>query len=267
MTGIADYEFLDPLGRGNHGRFFLARTPERLGLGGEQCAVKVLDRNVTDQEFRRVASELRVFVALRSECLADPFEVGYQHGALYIAMSQYPDGSLFSPPARLDPAAIAGIVADAARGAHALHEVGVVHRAIKPANILLAGDSGRLSDLGLGQVIAPGLTSTGLGSIGTVEFMEPDIIWGEAAARASDIWSLGITLHRVLVGESVYGEIPEGDSARAFQHVLHTAPELHDGLPATMRTVIQRCTADRRSDRFATAEELADALDRAGARV
>lgn len=260
MKGIADYEFVEELGSGNHGRFYRARTPSRLGIEAEHVAVKVLERGATDAEFKRMATELRVFASVRSEHLVQVYDAGSNGGLLYYCMAHYPEGSLARPSRPLDAAATACIVADAARGAHALHEVGVVHRDIKPANLLIEGGRGRLSDLGLARVLAPGMTTTGVGPIGSIEFMAPSVITGERASRRSDIWSLGVTLHRALTGEGLYGEIPDNNVLEAFTHVLHGDPVLHPGLGTEHRAIIEACL-DRSGGGFATAQELADALD------
>jgi len=264
MSHIGDYELLEPIGDGNYGSFYKARPPARLGLDVEYVAVKVMAGHASDREFRRVANELRVFAALRSEHLVEVFDAGQQDGQLFYAMSWYPDGSLAGPDVEIDAVRQAAAVADAARGAHDLHEVGVVHRDIKPANIMLDDGRGRLSDLGLAQFLTPGMTTTGLGPVGSIEYMEPDVIWGERAARASDVWSLGLTLHRVVTGEGVFGTIPEGSVLEAFRHVLHQRPALSSALPDGLRPIVERAVAAERAERYPTALEFANALEQVG---
>ena len=93
--------------------------------------------------------------------------------------------------------------------------------------------------------------------------MEPDVIWGGKAARASDIWSLGLTLHRAVVGDGVYGVIPEQNVLDAFRHVLHTPPQLSPEL-GELQPIVQRTVAPDRADRYPTALELAEELERVG---
>jgi serine/threonine protein kinase len=261
MKRIADYEIDREIGHGSQGTFYLAQAPARLGLDGEPVALKVLDHNATDQEFRRVANELKMFRSIESPFLVDVYDAGYQGGRLFYAMRYYPEGTLADPKVSIDRSTTLQIVADAARGAHALHEGGVVHRDIKPANILIEAGRGRLSDLGLAQVMTPGMTTTGSGPVGSIEYLEPDVIWGERASRSTDVWSLGVTLHRALTGESVYQGLPEKRMAAAFQHVLHSTPELSADLEPAERAVIERCLAEQRSDRWPTAEALAEAIE------
>ena len=111
------------------------------------------------------------------------------------------------------------------------------------------------------------MTTTGFGPIGSSEYMEPDIIWGETAVRSSDIWSLGVTLHVALTGNGVYGDIPDGNVVEAFRHVLHNDPELDTNLAAPYRDVLTRCLQTR-AERYPTAAAFADELEAAvGART
>ena len=138
MERIADYELLDRLGAGNHGEFWLARPPTRLGLPADVLvAVKVLGMRATENDFRRMANELRVHASVQSANLASVLDAGHQEGRLFYAMTYYPDGSLEHPARPLERRAVLRAVAGAARACHALHEVGVAHRDIKPGNILI----------------------------------------------------------------------------------------------------------------------------------
>lgn len=259
---IGDYRLLEEIGAGSHGSFYLAEPPARLDIDAQRVAVKVLDHHATDSEFRRVANELRILAAVRSPHLVELHEAGCADGVLFYCMPFYPEGSLalsFGQPVDV----LGQAVADAARGAHALHEVGVVHRDIKPQNVLMRERRGVLSDLGLAALLEPGMTSTGHGPIGTIEYMEPQLIRGEKATRQTDIWSLGITLHRVLSGEGIHGEIDDRNVLAALQQILREPPRISNGVPGGFRDVIERCIEPDAGDRFATSEELASAIENA----
>lgn len=261
MERIADYTFVRSLGEGNHGQFFLAKPPPRLPVQAEYVAVKVLGGNINEDTFRRATRELRAFASVTSPHLVNLFDAGQEGPTLYYAMEYFPLGSLAIPSRPLNRQEIRRAIADAARGAHALHEVGVVHRDIKPANIMITEDGGKLSDLGLAQFLAPGLTVTGMGPIGSIEFMDPALMRGERASRGSDVWSLGVSLHRVLTGTSVYGELPETDPILALRKVLSTSASLHPSLDPMERELVQWCLALDPAERPSTAEEWADRID------
>ncbi len=261
MSEIADYRFIEELGSGDHGRCFLAATPTRLGLDDDRVVVKLLARKATASEFRRVVDELRVYAAVDRESLVPVYDVGYSEGALYYAMAFCEGGSLAAPAAPPGTAQTLRAVADAARGAHALHEVGMVHRNIKPSNVLIDRGAGRLSDLGLAHVLAPGMTSTGVGVVDTAEFIDPTVLAGHGASRLSDIWSLGLTLHRAVTGVSVYRGLPDDDPMEALRQVLRERPDASDDLDDGLREIVVRCTSADAGRRFVTAAELAEALD------
>jgi len=181
-------------------------------------------------------------------------------------MRYYPQRSL-GHNTDLEAATVLRVVADAARGAHALHEVGVVHRDAKPENIMLEGGRGYLADLGLAQVWAPGMTTTGVGPIGSIEFMEPEVVYGERAMRTSDVWSLAITLHHALTGTGCYGEIPQKSVLDAFRHILHTDPIISAEIEPAIRAVIERALAPQRGERHPSALAFAEELEHAGGLV
>jgi serine/threonine protein kinase len=260
MHGIADYDFEKSLGDGNHGEVFLARRPERLPVDAEHVVVKVLSGPVPEETFRRAARELTAFAGVRSPYLAALYDTGQQAGVLYYAMEHLPGGSLAAPTLTLTRDEVLTAVAHAARGAHALHEAGIVHRDIKPGNVLLHAGGAKLSDPGLSHVLAPGVTITGLGPMGSVEFVEPMVLRGDAASRASDLWSLGVTLHRALTGRGLHGDLPEGDPVLVLRRVLSGAPAVAPELAPPVADLITAATAPDPTARPATALEFAERL-------
>lgn len=262
MLGIADYHFLRPLGEGSHGSFYLAEAPPRLGLdGGAQVGVKVMAGRTNEDSFRRATRELRAFAAAPSPYLVTLLDAGQQDGVFFYSMEYCPLGSLATPARPLSRGDIVRAVAQAARGAHALHEAGLVHRGIKPANVLLHENGAKLSDLGLVQALLPGQTVTGLGPVGAVEYIDPAVLLGAPGSRASDIWSLGVTLHRVLTGEGVYGELPDDEPLVAVRKVLGSSPQLHASLSPDDAALVSRCLAPDPADRPRDAQSLAQELE------
>lgn len=262
MKQFADYEVIEPLGSGNHGECIVARPPPRLRLECDRVALKILAVNASPDVCRRVANELPLVASVRCPQLVPLYDAGHQGGTLFYATEYIAGGSLARPAAPPSRERILHAVADAARAAHALHDAGVVHRAIKPANIMLDGDGAKLTDVGLAHVLSPGQTMTGIGPIDSIEFVEPGALLGRRAGRASDIWSLAVTLHRALTSSSVYGELPTDGMLGALRHVLETPVALAAGLSDEEAELLSWCLCPDRSDRPGSAAMVADRLDR-----
>lgn len=260
-NGIADYEFVRPIGEGNYGEFYVARRPPRLPIDDELVAVKVLSGPTTEDTFRRATRELKLFASVRSPYLVALFDAGQEDGTFYYAMAYHPLGSLAAPARPLERAEVLRAVAHAARAADALHEAGVVHRDIKPANILLHDDGAHLSDLGLAQILNPGQTTTGVGSVTAVEYLDPAIVRGEPATRATDIYALGATLHRAASGVGIHGDLPDRDPLLALRRVLSQPPAIAPALDPAVAQIVSSCIDPDPARRPPTALVVAEAID------
>jgi eukaryotic-like serine/threonine-protein kinase len=264
LEGIADYRFVESLGPGNYGAYFLATCPERLPVDAEYVVVKVLARPVGDDGFKRAVRELQSFAAAKSPYLVALYDAGQDGGAFYYAMEHLALGSLAKPAAPVTEAHATRAVEHVARAAHALHESGLVHRDIRPANVWLTPDGGKLSDLGLTQVLAPELTMTSMGAPASVEFVDPALLLGAHASRASDIWSLGATLHWAVAGEGFYGAVPDNEPLLAMRRILSSTPTISPALDPELAALVTRCIAKEVADRPRTADEVADAIAAVG---
>jgi serine/threonine protein kinase len=251
VQSIADYEFIRPLGLGNHGQFFLARKPERLPLDAEFVAVKVFAGTTTEDVFRRATRELKAFAAVPSPYIVSLYDAGQHDGVLYYSMEYVPGGSLADPAQPLSSGEAIKAVGDAARAAAALHAANLVHRDIKPGNVLLHTRGGKLSDLGLAHVVAPGVTVTGMGPVTSVEYTDPALLLGAQATPAADVYSLGVMLHRVITGQCIFGEdLPADDGLLALRRVMSATVQLSPSLPPATAELIGECAgpaADRPS--------------------
>ena len=258
MQGIADYDFIRPLGSGNHGQFFLAHRPRRLPIDAEVVAVKVLVAESTEVAFRRATRELAAFAAVASPFLVTPIDAGQQDGVFFYSMAYEPAGSLAAPAAAVPPEQALRAVADAARAAGALHAAGIVHRDIKPGNVLLHGAGGRLSDLGLAQIFTEGVTVTGMGGLDAIEYMDPELLLGGRPGPATDVWSLGVLIHHVATGSGLYGDLPEADGLLALRRVLSTSPQLSPALSEPIAALVRQCLSPvtERPDAAAVAARL-----------
>jgi eukaryotic-like serine/threonine-protein kinase len=265
-AAIADYQVVRVLGEGNHGRFYLARPPARLGIPDEFVAVKVFTGQHSEQAYQRGVRELRAFAKVSSPYLVKVYDAVLQDSFLY-AMEYLPLGSLAAPARPIPTSGVLVALEHAARAAHALHEAGLAHGDIKPANILLAEEGaageerigGRLSDLGLARFLNPGNTLTGMGRASSVEFTDPDLLAGARPSRRTEVWALGATIQRSLAGTGLYGELPDTQPLLAIRKVLSSTPEVDVSLPQDVAALVRDCLAggDRRP---ATAEQVADRL-------
>jgi len=263
-SAVADYEVVRLLGEGNHGRFWLARPPARLGLSEEFVALKVFGDRVGEQAYERGVRELRAFAAVRSPYLVRVFDAVLEDTFVY-AMEYFPHGSLAAPARALGRTDVLTALEHAARAAHALHEAGLAHGDVKPGNVLLAGSvdhaptGGRLSDLGLARYLTPGNTLTGMGRASSVEFTDPDLLAGARPSRRTEVWSLGATVHRVLSGAGLHGDLPDTQPLLAIRRVLSGTPQVHPSLAPAEAALVRACLAEG-PGRLTTAEQVADGL-------
>jgi serine/threonine protein kinase len=261
VQGIADYEFERSLGDGNHGEFYLARRPQRLPVDAGHVAVKVLSGPTTEDTFRRATRELSAFAAVRSPYLVALYDAGQQGGIFYYSMEYLPGGSLARPAQPLTRQQVLVAVAHASRAAHALHEAGIVHRDIKPGNVLLHPGGAKLSDLGLSQVLTPGMTLTGMGTLDSVEFTDPSVLQGNPPSRATDVWSLAVTLHRALSGQGLYGELPDNDPVLVLRKVLSAKPAIAETLDEPSASLVREALSPDPGARPATALAFAERVE------
>jgi serine/threonine protein kinase len=261
-AGIADYEFVRPLGRLGRGDYYLARRPARVPVDDEFVTVKILAGSPGEDAFTRATRELRAFAAVQSPELVRLYDAGQEGDNVFYAMEYHPLGSLAAPARRLERGEVVRAVADAARAAHALHEHGIVHCDIQPASIVLHDGGGRLADLGLAQVLRPGEAIAGMSDVAAVEFVDPALLIGGQYGRATDIWSLGATLHRVLTGAGIYGDLDQLDALLALRTVLTSEPILAGGLSSDEEDLVRWSLAPDPIQRPETAAAFAEVLER-----
>ena len=257
-AAIADYRILGLLGEGNNGRFYLAEAPERLGLSTDRVALKVFNAAVGKDAYRRGVRELRAFASVQSSKLVQIYDVVLEDNFMY-AMEFFPLGSLAAPARALSNQEVLSALDDAARAVHELHEHGLVHGDIKPANVLVTDDGGRLSDLGLARVFESEGNVTSFAPTASVEYIDPDLLQGELPSRASDVFSLGATINRALSGEGLYGDLPVDQPILAIRAVVSGKARVSVKLNKAESELVQHCIAPP-ENRLATAAEVADGI-------
>jgi serine/threonine-protein kinase len=273
LAGLADgalfasrFEILGPLGRGGMGMVYRAFDREL----GETVAIKVLRPDVARESGRneqRFRSEIRLARRVRHRNVCSVYGDGEDRGLLYICM-EIIEGENLARSARegrgLPPAEAWSATLQVAEGLRAIHEVGVVHRDLKTAN-LMRDHAGvvRVMDFGIAkQHGVAGVTVTATGSLmGTPEYMSPEQLRGDDVDYRSDIYSLGVVVYELFTGALPFrGDTPVATIVKQ----LHDAPDLGlPSLPEALRPVLARALAKSPDDRYATADEMGRALEEA----
>ena len=265
---IAGHRLLSVIGRGGMSVVFLA---EHIELR-RNVALKVLGAQLAeDDAFReRFIRESRMAAALDHPNIVTVYDAGEADGLLYISMRNV-EGTdlerLLRAETRLDPGRAVALVSQAAAALDAAHDAGLVHRDVKPGNILLTTDPvtsvdhAFLSDFGVTKRIETGAGLTRSGQfVGTVDYVAPEQIQDRDVDGRADVYSLGCVLYRCLVGEVPFPR--ETEIATIYAQVQDPPPvpsERRPDLPGGFDAPIARALAKSREDRFETCIAFADA--------
>jgi streptogramin lyase len=267
-TEIAGYRIEALIARGGMGEVYLATQsfPER------KVALKLLPHDLAaDRAFReRFIRESNAAASVEHPNIVPVYGAGESSGALYIAM-RYVEGedlrSLLDREGPLSLERAVGICAQIAEALEEAHENGLVHRDVKPGNILISkGDRAYLTDFGLirRSKLETDLTRTGQ-FMGTVDYVAPEQIKGEEVDGRADIYSLGCVLYECLTGDRPFGR--ETELATLYAHLEDEPPPKPSAkrpeLPPVLDEVVARASAQRPDERYATAGEFGRAGRRA----
>jgi serine/threonine protein kinase len=262
VTASQGYDLEEALGDGGMGTVYRAR---QRSSGGRLVALKRI-RMPGDQDLlARIRREAEILAALDHPHIVRIYEFVPDEGGIAIAMQYAPGGSLadrLAAQGRLEPASVAAFAVPVAQALASAHRRGVLHRDIKPGNILFTSDGEPLlSDFGVAQWKASArLTQTGL-QIGTAEYLDPEVADGSPPDERSDVYSLGLVCYEALTGSPPYtGPTPlavlRAMDRGAYVPLAHAAPDC----PAALAQTVERAMARTREDRFASATEFAAAL-------
>ena len=264
---IRDYSVVRVLGQGGMGEVLLAeheglrrpaalkRFVHRAGAGDDEEQAK--------ERFRR---EGQALARLSHQNIAVVYDLFEWRKNAYIAL-EYVDGfDLAAVVARAGPCPwdVACIVAlGVARGLEAAHEVGIIHRDVKPANVMVSRRGQvKLMDFGIAQQdMLESMTRTGL-VVGTPRYLAPEIVNGEPADPRSDVYGVGTLLYYILTGERLFAEAKQENlfyliTAGKYRPLKSAV----SGVPRDVRRLVERCLAADPAHRFASAADLARALE------
>ncbi|MFZ5916421.1 MAG: protein kinase domain-containing protein, partial [Chloroflexota bacterium] len=267
---IGHYQIVEHLGKGGMAEVYKAYQPAL----DRYVAVKILHPFVADDEtfLARFEREARAVAALRHSHIVRVFDFGREDNTYFMVM-EFVDGQTLKQ--RLNQVRAAGqplpldetvrLVGQTARALHHAHGRGLIHRDIKPANILLTSQGEAvLSDFGIAHMMeSTRYTMTGV--VGTPDYMSPEQGQGQEVTLRTDIYSLGIVLYECLTGRTPFSA--DTPLAVIFKHVQDPLPmprSLNPAISEAVERVILKSLAKDPADRFASAEEMAEALQAAG---
>jgi serine/threonine protein kinase len=267
---FAGYRIEQRLGRGGMGILYLALEP---GLERRVALKLIAPEAVADEVFaRRFAEESKIAASIEHPNVVPIYAAGKEDGVPFIAMRYVAGADLarrLARECRLEPAVAVELIAQIGNGLDAIHAAGLVHRDVKPANVLLSGGEGvehaYITDFGVARNVATesGLTQTGR-FVGTLDYVAPEqISGGEVDARA-DVYALGCLLFKLLTGEVPFPK--DGDAARLFAHLNDPppAPSLYvPEVSMALDDVVIRAMSKPPDDRYPSAGDLGRAAQAA----
>jgi len=262
-TFAGRYQVIEELGKGGMGKVYKVFDKKIK----EKVALKLIKPEIaSDKEtIERFSNELKFARKIAHRNVCRMFDLGEEEGTHYITMEYVPGEDLKSTIRRVGPLGTGkaiSIAKQVCEGMVEAHRLGVVHRDLKPRNIMIDKEgNARIMDFGIARSLkAKGITDTGV-MIGTPEYMSPEQVEGKETDQRSDIYSLGVILY-----EMVTGRVPfEGDTplSIAVKHKSETPQdprELNVQVPKNLSHLILKCMEKDKEGRYQSAEELLSEL-------
>src|SRR5437867_4210124 len=267
LANFGDYELLEEIGRGGQGVVYRAHQRSL----NRTVALKVIGLGpwATEAHLKRFRREAEAAASLEHSGIVPIYEVGEREGSCYFSM-KFVEGGQLDEVVRREPMPIrqaAELIAKVARTVHYAHEHGILHRDIKPGNILLdKNGEPHLTDFGLARLLETESTVTRtLEVLGTPSYMAPEQALGENAAvsSATDVYGLGAVLYQLLTGQPPFAG---GTTYETIKLLLDTEPRqprlLNPKIDRDLSTICLKCLEKDPKRRYSSALALAEDLDR-----
>ena len=229
---------------------------------GREVAVKLLkNQYVADDQFRaRFRAEAQYSARLSHPGIAQVYDFGEQDDLAFLVMELVrgePLSAILERTGRLSPEVTLDLMSQAARALQTAHDAGIVHRDIKPGNLMITSDGRvKITDFGIARAQQSNtLTQTGM-VMGTAQYVSPEQASGKTVTAASDIYSLGVVAYECLAGAPPF--TAEQPIAIALAHVRDTPPELPDDVPEPVADLVMQALAKDPQTRPVPAAHLAD---------
>ena len=259
------YEVIEELGRGGMGRVYKVLDRQI----DEEVALKLLNPDIVSDEKtkQRFRNELKTARRISHKNVCNMYHFSEEEGTLYITMEYVPGEDLKSFVRRIGQFTVGKTVAVAKQVCEGLaeaHRLGVVHRDLKPQNIMIDREGNvRILDFGIARSLQQKkITEAGI-IMGTADYMSPEQLEGKEADHRSDIYAMGVILYEMLTGKLPF----EGDSplSIALKHKTELPPDprrLNPQIPEDLSRLILRCLEKEKERRYKTAEEILSDLDK-----
>jgi len=260
------YEIVQILGQGGMGAVYKARDQELERL----VALKVIRPELAQypEVLQRFKQELILAREVTHRNVIRIFDLGEANGIKFITM-EYIEGrdlkSLIRERGKIEPKQAADIIAQVCRALEAAHSEGVIHRDLKPQNIMV-DEQGKVSVMDFGiarsmEEVGGGMTQTGA-LVGTIEYMSPEQAKGEKLDQRTDLFSLGIIFYETLTGDSPY----KADTAMAslykrLKEIPRPPMEVNPEVPAVLNNIVLKCLAIEKEQRYSSATDILQDLE------